>query len=80
MTKLFAFCLMEKIFTYNRYYKRASAIILTNKDTIFTFHKSFFVDDAAFLLLLRDNIERAVKLVSNQFWIFGLITHSQKLN
>ena len=49
---------------------------MKNKGTEFTFHKSFFVDNAAFLFLSRDDIEKGGKLVSNHFRRFGFTVHS----
>ena len=51
------------------------ATSVKNKGMKFTFNKSFFVDDAAFLFLLRDDIEKGAKLVSNHFRKFGLTVH-----
>jgi hypothetical protein len=42
----------------------------------FSFWKSYYVDDAAFLFLNRENIERASKLITKHFKHFGLTVHS----
>jgi exonuclease III len=44
--------------------------------TPFSFWKSYYVDDAAFLFLNRENIERASKLIMKHFKRFGLTVHS----
>jgi hypothetical protein len=44
--------------------------------TPFSFWKSYYVDDAAFLFLNRENIERASRLIMKHFKRFGLTMHS----
>jgi hypothetical protein len=44
--------------------------------TPFSFWKSYYVDDAAFLFLNRENIVRASKLIMSHFKRFGLTVHS----
>ena len=41
----------------------------------FNFDKSFYVDDAAFIFLSRDDIERGGKLIQSHFKKFGLAVH-----
>ena len=41
-----------------------------------SFWKSYYVDDAAFLFLNRENIERASRLIMKHFKRFGLTVHS----
>jgi hypothetical protein len=43
--------------------------------TPFSFWKSYHIDDAAFLFLKRENIERASKFIMKQFKCFGLTVH-----
>jgi hypothetical protein len=44
--------------------------------TPFSFWKAYYVDDAAFLFLNSENIERASKLIMKHFKRFGLTVHS----
>jgi hypothetical protein len=44
--------------------------------TSFSFWKSYYVNNAAFLFLNRENIERASKLIMSHFKCFGLTVHS----
>jgi hypothetical protein len=41
----------------------------------FSFWKSYYVDDAAFLLLNRKDVEKASKLIIEHFSRFGLTVH-----
>ena len=45
------------------------------KGTPFSFWKSYYVDDAAFLLLSRQDLEKASSLITTHFRRFGLTVH-----
>jgi hypothetical protein len=45
--------------------------------TPFSFWKSYCIDNAAFIFLKRENIERASKLIMSHFTCFGLTVHSE---
>ena len=42
----------------------------------FTVKNSYYVDDAAFILLSREDVEAAAKLIKSHFRRFGLTVHS----
>jgi len=48
----------------------------STKGTPFSFWKSYYVDDAAFLFLNREDTEQASKLIMSHFKRFGLTVHS----
>jgi hypothetical protein len=48
----------------------------STKGTPFSFWKSYYVDDAAFLFMNRENVERASRLIMSHFKRFGLTVHS----
>ena len=54
----------------------SKATDVKNKGTEFNFDKSFYVDDAAFIFLSRDDIERGGKLIQSHFRKFGLTVHA----
>ena len=47
-----------------------------NKGTKFTFYHSFYVDDAAFILLNKQDAQAAIKLIDSHFKRFGLTVHT----
>jgi hypothetical protein len=48
----------------------------TTEGTPFSFWKSYYVNNATFLFLSRENIEQASKLIMSHFKHFGLTVHS----
>ena len=53
----------------------SKATNVKNEGTKSEFNKSFYVDDAAFIFLLREDIERGGKLIQSHFRKFGLTVH-----
>ena len=53
-----------------------SCISWKNKGTKFTFYQSLYVDDAAFILLNRDDAIEAMMLIATHFKRFGLTIHT----
>jgi hypothetical protein len=49
----------------------------STKGTSFSFWKSYYMDDAAFMLMNRENIERASRLIMSHFKCLGLTVHSR---
>ena len=54
----------------------AKGVKATTKGTAFTLYKSFYVDDGAFILLNRTDLESASSLIKQHFRRFGLTVHS----
>jgi hypothetical protein len=52
--------------------KLAKGTSTTTKGTPFSFWRSYYVNDAAFLFLNREDIEQASKLIMSHFKRFGL--------
>jgi hypothetical protein len=48
----------------------------SNKGTMFSFFKSYYVDDTAFILLSRGEVVAASKLIVSHFRRFGLTIHT----
>ena len=53
----------------------SKATNVKNEGMKFNFDKCFYVDDAAFVFLSRDDIERGGKLIQSHFKKFGLAVH-----
>lgn len=51
-----------------------------NKGTKFSFYQSFYVDDAAFILLNRTEAQAAIRLITSHFKRFGLTVHTGDRN
>ena len=54
----------------------SKATNVKNEGMKFNFDKCFYVDDAAFVFLSRDDIERGGKLIQSHFKKFGLTVHA----
>ena len=54
----------------------SKATNVKNEGTKFEFDKSFYVDNAAFIFLSRDDIQRGGKLIQTHFRKFGLAVHA----
>ena len=50
-------------------------VSITSQGVPFSFWKSYYVDDTAFLFLSRKDIEEASKLIKSHFTRFGLTVH-----
>ena len=55
---------------------RSKAKNVKNEGTKFEFDRSFYVDDAAFIFLSREDIEKGGKLIQTHFRKFGLTVHA----
>jgi hypothetical protein len=56
---------------------RLSGTKHTTKGTKFSFLKSYYVDDTAFVLLNREDVDAASKLIVSHFRRFGLTIHTR---
>ena len=54
----------------------SKATNVNNEEMKFKFHKSFYVDNAAFIFLSRDDMERGRKLIQTHFRKFELTNHA----
>ena len=54
----------------------SKAMNVKNEGTEFKLDRSFYVDDAAFIFLSREDIERGGKLIQSHFRKFGLTVHA----
>ena len=64
----------DGMFQHNPSLSKATNV--KNEGTEFKFDKSFYVDDAAFIFLSRDDIEKGGKLIQSHFRKFGLTVHA----
>ena len=62
----------DGMFQHNPSLSKATNV--KNEGTKFEFDKSFYVDDATFIFLSREDIERGGKLIQSHFRKFGLTT------
>ena len=56
--------------------EKITGINWKNKGTKFTFYQSYYVDDAAYILLLQANAVIAIKLIAPHFKRFELTIHT----
>ena len=64
----------DGMFQHNPSLSKATNV--KNEGTEFKFDRSFYVDDAAFIFLSREDIERGGKLIQSHFRKFGLTVHA----
>ena len=64
----------DGMFQHNPSLSKATNV--KNEGTKFEFDKSFYVDDAAFIFLSREDMERGGKLIQSHFRRFGLTVHA----